>query len=62
MKTLDELQKMWEEFGNIPINEKEQIVFNFYSWPAGTEREDIWHWFDENCPNNLYNDLMFPKE
>jgi phage terminase large subunit-like protein len=30
-------------------------------WEKGTNRFDIWHWFDENCPNNLHDDLMFNK-
>lgn len=42
-----ELEKMWEELGEIPINEKEEIELKFLSFPVGTHREDIWLWFDE---------------
>lgn len=30
-------------------------------FPAGTSKFDVWHWFDERCPNNLHDDLLYPK-
>ena len=52
MQTLAErdaaLEKLWEEFGDVPMNpETECMEAPFLSFPAGTFREDIWHWFDE---------------
>lgn len=42
------LEKLWAEFGDIPMNpETERIEEPFLSFPAGTHREEIWHWFDE---------------
>ena len=49
MKITDEnLEKMWDEFDDISIDEEECIDVNFYNWKKGTDRYDIWHWFDEN--------------
>lgn len=59
---IEQLRKMWEEFGDIPIDNDECIESDFYHWPKGTDRYEIWHWFDERCPNNLHDDLMFPEE
>lgn len=59
---IEKLREMWTEFGDIPINNDECIESGFYHWPAGTDRYEIWHWFDERCPNNLHDDLMFPEE
>lgn len=59
---LNKLKEMWEEFGDIPIDNGECIKSGFYHWPAGTDRYEIWYWFDERCPNNLHDDLMFSKE
>ena len=60
---LTALKCLWDEFGDIPIKEdgegEEVIDADFYHWPAGTDRYDIWHWFDEKCPNSLHDDLMF---
>nr|DAN25940.1 MAG TPA: hypothetical protein [Caudoviricetes sp.] len=55
----EKIQEMWEEFEDIPIDEDECIEVQFYNWEVGTNRYDIWHWFDEYCPNNLHDDLMF---
>ena len=42
-----DLEKLWAEFGDIPMNpETECIEEPFLSFPAGTHREEIWHWFD----------------
>jgi hypothetical protein len=57
----NEIRKMWLEFGDIPIDENECIDAAFYQWPKGTDRYDIWRWFDKQCPNNLHDDLMFPS-
>ena len=41
------LDKMWEQFGDIPVNKDGTIIEeDFYYWVKGTEKEDIWHWFD----------------
>ena len=45
-----ELEKMWEEFSYIPINNDDEIEQGFYCWEKGTYRFEIWHWFDEKLP------------
>ncbi len=51
--SLEELENMWEEFSNIPINIDDEILEDFYQWEKGTYRFDIWHWFDEKLPNGI---------
>lgn len=42
------LEKLWRQFGDVPMNpETECIEEDFLHFPAGTNRMDIWHWFDE---------------
>lgn len=42
------LEKIWAEFGDIPINpETGTTEEDFHGFPAGTSREEIWRWFDE---------------
>lgn len=51
MDTLSErdaiLEKIWDKFSDVPMDpETEKNEEMFMGWPAGTDREDIWHWFD----------------
>lgn len=42
------LESLWAEFSDVPMNPKTECMdAEFLSFPAGTPREDIWHWFDE---------------
>lgn len=42
------IKNLWQEFGDVPMNpETECIESDFYIFPAGTHREEIWHWFEE---------------
>lgn len=43
-----ELEQLWGEFADVPMNpETEEMEKPFLHFPAGTNREEIWHWFDE---------------
>lgn len=46
--TDQELENLWDEFANTPINEDDCIEQQFHTFEPGTDRMDIWHWFDEN--------------
>lgn len=59
MKTLEELKELWDELGDIPVNNNDEIEKDFLGFPAGTDKLEIWDWFDEQCPNGLVEDLMF---
>jgi len=45
MKIAD-LEKLWDEFSDVPIDSDDSIDVDFYYWEKGTYRFDIWHWFD----------------
>lgn len=49
-----ELEKMWDEFADIPLDEDECLEEDWMHWEKGTFREDIWHWFDEYHSNGVY--------
>ena len=41
-------EKLWDEFADVPMNpDTKKTEDAFLHFPAGTPREDIWHWFDE---------------
>ena len=42
------LERLWAEFGDVPMDpETECIEEPFLGFPAGTNREELWHWFDK---------------
>jgi hypothetical protein len=45
--TLDDARLLWVEFGNIPINDADQIEEPFLNFPLLADRFDIWHWFED---------------
>lgn len=50
---------LWIEFGDVPMNpDTECIEEAWHDFPAGTHREDIWHWFEETFHVRVY-DLMY---
>ena len=48
-KTQNELvEAMWETLTDVNIDEEECVEQNWFVFPEGTYREEIWHWFDEH--------------
>lgn len=42
------LEEKWLELEDVPVNpETEKLEAPFLHFPIGTDKEDIWHWFDE---------------
>lgn len=44
----DVLESLWKSFGEIPVDDDGVTEEDFIGYPAGTHREEIWHWFDEH--------------
>lgn len=46
-----DLEKLWLELGDVPFDEDEDgrliLSVNWFGFKKGTDREEIWHWFDE---------------
>lgn len=55
-KRLSEKQerKLWKELRNIPVNNERYITEPFHNYPAGTDREKIWHYLEDNGPIPIY--------
>lgn len=51
------LERLWEEFGDIAIDDEDRILSPFLHFEAGTDRFEIWEWFDERYPGGV-NRLM----
>ena len=47
------LKTFWNELGDIPVDDDGIIQESFLWWPKGSDREDIWRWFDEKYPGGV---------
>lgn len=50
----NDLIQMWIMFGDIPIDDEDRILLPFIYWEAGTNRFEIWHWFDEKYSGGVH--------
>ena len=41
------VEDLWEKLGNIPVDDYGITDLQFLNFPPGTDREDIWHWFED---------------
>lgn len=57
MPSLQELRRLWDEFAQVPVNDDDEIERRFLHFDAGTDRFEVWKWFDEQCPHGLEKDL-----
>ncbi len=59
------LKTLWKELSDVLVDSDDNIETAFkvpdYTFPKGTDKFEIWHWFDDRCPNNLHDDLMFTE-
>ena len=53
MTDIKELKKLWKELEEIPVDSNDCIERDFYSWEKGTDKLEIWHWFDEGLPHGI---------
>lgn len=51
----EQFKELWAIFGDISMNPvTEEIEEAFLCYPAGTPREEIWHWFDQRYNGGVY--------
>lgn len=50
---IDILWKLWEDFGDIPIDKNECIDVEWHGFGKGTPKMDIWHWFDDKSKGKI---------
>lgn len=55
-------EDLWEEFGDVPIDNDDYTERDWYSFPRGTNRFEIWTWFEEAFDLSVAIDLMHLEE
>ena len=62
MDTDDLIQDLWKCFSNVPFDDGEKDLVLGQDWfifEKGTEREDIWQWFDSHYSKGVVS-LLYP--
>lgn len=57
----EELEKLWNDFSNIVINDDDEIESDFHLWDAGTDRFEILQWFDNRLKKGLHSYMYGEK-
>jgi len=61
-KSMEELEQLWIELGDIPTDEDDNIEVPFLDFEVGTNREEIWHWFEEQNSEFSVYIAMYGKD
>lgn len=61
MITQSEIEILWQQLSDIPIGNTECIEEDFHIFKKGTDRIEIWYWFDEMYKQGVYK-LIFPDK
>jgi len=51
-------KKLWAEFGDVPIDENEDIDTDWREFLKGTNKFTIWHWFEREYNVSIAKDLQ----
>ena len=49
-----QIEEIWEMFTDVPIDESERLEAEWFGFPAGTSKYDIWQWFDKHYSKGIY--------
>lgn len=41
-----EWRMLWDKLSNVPVNEDDELEESFEHFEAGTDKEDVWRWFE----------------
>lgn len=59
MQALAYIADLWEEFGDALMDpHTECMEEDWHQFPAGTHREDIWHWFESYFGVSVAENMM----
>lgn len=52
-------KELWEQLGDIPVNDNGEIEEEFLHFEIGADTNEIWHYFEEEFNLSVADDLMF---
>ena len=57
-KAKEVAMEVWGEFGNVIVDEDDNIEQGWRHFPAGTSKFDVWHWIEDKYDVSIAEDLM----
>ena len=51
----EQIRELWSMFGDIPINDNDEIEEAFMDFEEGTNRFFVWKWFDQHYSKGVYS-------
>lgn len=55
---LEKARELWVEFSEVVVDDDGRLLHKWHKWPKGTDREEIWHWFEEYFGVSVGDDLI----
>ncbi|AMM43581.1 hypothetical protein FDG95_gp410 [Pectobacterium phage vB_PcaM_CBB] len=55
---MDELLKLWQQFSTVSVNDDDEIEESFLHFEKGTDRLEVWKWFENQNPDFKVSDLV----
>ncbi|MFY0991006.1 hypothetical protein [Halomonas sp. C05BenzN] len=62
VQDLESLKRLWKALGDTPTDATGCLEEAFQHFPAGTQREEVWHWFEAQNPAFCVGELMNPGQ
>ena len=56
--SLSDLYAKWDALADVPLADDETIEKGVLHFAAGTQREEIWHWFERQNPRFIVGEVM----
>lgn len=57
-ETIYRIKELWVSLGDIPVNSDDEIEENWHIFNKGTDRLEIWSWFEDAYHVSAAKDLM----
>ena len=51
-------KELWSKLGDIPINDNDEIETGFLHFDAGSDKVEVWQWFEQRFGCSVAEDLM----
>ncbi|HHF7367763.1 TPA: hypothetical protein ACPSKY_002907 [Legionella bozemanae] len=49
---------LWEQLADVSINDEDEIEEDFLHFEKGTNKFELWTWFDEKLPKGIAHELF----
>jgi len=59
---LQAAKKLWEELGDVPVDEDDDLEEDWKHFPAGTNKFEVWQWFEDKFNVSVAKDLMYKND